>query len=123
MHKISNCLVTAQGILNNKTGVWAFIVNRSLTGEFLISCRNSERAESACCLISWLESLSILNKPEIHQGCVSSNAFKEESSYQRSLLVLNNDQLPSRKSGRKPSISISGTLSNTVIQPTKNCRT
>lgn len=31
--------------------------------------------------------------------------------------------LPSRKSGRNPSMSISGTLSKTVIQPTKNCRT
>ena len=46
---------------------------KCLTGEFLISWRNSERAESACCLISWLESLNILNKPDIQHQTVSSN--------------------------------------------------
>lgn len=40
-----------------------------------------------------------------------------------SLLTLKYSFLPSRKSGRKPSISMSGTLSNTVIHPTKNWRT
>ena len=47
-----------------------------LTGEFFISCRNSESAASACCRISWLESLSILNKPaegSQHKVCLTVN--------------------------------------------------
>lgn len=47
------------------------------------------------------------NYTQHHNGCVICNK---------------NNILPSRNSGRKPSISISGTLSNTVIHPTKNFR-
>ena len=91
-----------------------------LTGEFLISWRNSERAESACWRISWLESLNILNKPDkfmkAQQSRINFPKIIKFSTYKW-------QSLPSRKSGRKPSISISGTLSNTVIHPTKNWRT
>jgi hypothetical protein len=48
---------------------------------------------------------------------------KKRSDIKEVYQLSNNENLPSRKSGRKPSISISGTLSNTVIHPTKNCRT
>lgn len=50
------------------TIIWPWITkNNEHTGEFLISCKNSDSAESACCRISWLVSLSILNKPENKQ--------------------------------------------------------
>ena len=65
------------------TGIQSKFQESSLTGEFFISCRNSESAASACCLISWLESLSILNKPAgiVIESCWTvnrSNALGEK---------------------------------------------
>lgn len=53
------------GLIQTSMKNGRFHVSKHLTGEFLISWRNSESAESACCRISWLESLNILNKPGI----------------------------------------------------------
>jgi hypothetical protein len=63
--------------------------------------------------------LSILNKPAV---VVIERLLSDQLKYKINALG-KREGLPSRKLGRKPSMSISGTLSNTVIHPTKNCLT
>lgn len=54
----------------------------SLTLEFFISCRNSLRAQSACCLISKPESLNMANKPEfLHAYIRCQHTLKKKYTY------------------------------------------